>query len=839
MPLSHFANRLLRSHLICLPVLFATLQAQAVYQQVHSFGRSADSGAYPAAAPLVGFDGRLYGSTARGGLNGVGTIFRTEMDGGDFTVLHSFRGTDGMGPVGDLVQDEAGFLYGVAGGGSVSTNGVVFKIHVDGSGFAVIKDFAADGSEGWEPGGGLMRASNGLLYGTTYGGGAFDSGTVYTVNTDGTGFEILREFGDLQDHGLNPRSTLIEGTDGFLYGTTRNGGTTGGGTVFRMTKFGLGFEVLKSFVPSTEGEQPLSGVIEGQDGRLYGTLASKGAGDGGAAYAINADGTGFTVLHSFVAGDIWAPTAGICQTTDGMLYTIASSGGISGKGAVVQFGPDGTGYAKVREFGTPIDQPNLGVSSLVEAPDGRLYFTTFLGGAHGDGTLVRMLKNGNELRIIKSFFSSGSEAILPRGDLAVGVDGFLYGTSPSGGSASKGTVFRLQPDGSAYAILCSLGQTPDDAATPSAGILLASDGKLYGTAFQGGTSGQGALFRLGVDGTGYAVVRSFRGAPTDGAEPISRLIEGADGFLYGVTSSGGSANRGTIFRIRKDGTGYAVLRSFLGAAADGATPFAELLQAQDGILYGVTYSGGSGDGGTAFRLNPDGSGYSVLRSFTGASQTPANPYGGLIEGSDGRLYGTSLTGGGGGGTVFSLAKDGSDLRVLVVLPKPDGGGTSPTARLLEDPTGRLWGTCWKGGLSGAGTIFSLNRDGAEYEVVHQFAGSPSDGSGPVAGLSIDADGVLYGTAMNGGDLNRGIVFRVWPRSAFRIEAIAYQAGGPAIVQIKAPPGWLCHLESTPAVQPSAWSEVASGHADANGNISLSDPASSDQSIRFYRARATP
>jgi len=839
MPLSHFANRLLRSHLICLPVLFATLQAQALYQQVHSFGLSADSGAYPAAAPLLGFDGRLYGSTAQGGLSNVGTIFRTEMGGGAFTVLHNFGGTEGQGPVGALVQDETGMLYGVASGGSGGTNGVVFKIQADGSGFGIIKEFVADGSEGWEPVGGLVRASNGLLYGATYGGGAFDAGTVYSVNTDGTGFTILHEFGDLADHGANPRCALTEGTDGLLYGTTRNGGRGGGGTVFRMTKFGLGFEVLKGFVPSTEGEQPLSGVIEGQDGRLYGTLVANGAGGGGAAYAINTDGTGFTILKSFVAGEVSAPVAGICQTTDGMLYTIGSSGGVSGKGGVVQFKPDGTGFATVREFGTPVEEPSLGMTSPIEAPDGRLYFATFLGGAHGDGALVRMLKNGNGLQIIKNFTVSGSEAISPRGDLAVGGDGFLYGTSGAGGAAGKGAVFRLQPDGSAYTILRNLGQNSNDAATPSAGLLVASDGKLYGTGYQGGTFDKGALFRLSMDGTGYEVMRSFRGAPTDGAEPISRLIEGADGFLYGMTSSGGSADLGTIFRIRKDGTGYAVLRSFAGSPADGATPFAELLRAQDDVLYGVTYSGGSGDDGTLFRLNPDGSGYAVLRSFTGASQTPSNPYGGLIEGSDGRLYGTSLEGGGGGGTVFSSAKDGSDLRVLVVLPNPPGGGTSPTARLTQDSTGRLWGTCWRGGQSGAGAIFSLEKDGSGYQVIREFEGYPSDGSGPVAGLSIDADGVLYGSTVSGGTLNRGSLFRIWSGTAVRIEAISYQAGGPAVVEIKAPPGWLCQLESTPVVHPAAWSEIASGHTDAKGDLSLSDLTSPGQPLRFYRVRATP
>ena len=842
MLLPSFDKRFLRPCLIWTSLLLLgmrALDAQVVYEQVHSFGASADSGAYPNATPLIGLDGRLYGSTLYGGSAGAGTLYRVERNGSDFVVLHNFSGFDGSRPIGGLAQDEAGVLYGAAAGGGYGTNGVVFKINPDGSDFAVIKELAADGSEGREPAGGLVRASNGVLYGATFSGGAYDGGTIFSVNTDGTEFTVLRELGDSPADARGPRCFLIEGSDGMLYGTTRYGGTEDAGTLFRITKFSFGYEVLKSFVPATEGQGPLAGVIEGRDGRLYGTLGEYGLGDAGAVYAINPDGTGFTILRSLVPSEGAGILAGVCQTSDGMLYVIASSEGANLKGSVMRFREDGSEFSVVQDFGTSPGSPSTGITALVEGSDGELYYTTALGGAFDDGTVARMQKDGSGLQILRSFSESGSAAITPREGVVVGKDGILYGTTVEGGINNLGTVYRIRADGSGYGVLRVLGQSQSDAALPVAGLIQASDGFLYGTATAGGTHGQGALFRVAPDAGGYAVVYSFRGKPADGAVPSTKLLEAKDGFLYGTTSYGGSSNNGTIFRIRKDGTEYTVLRSFGGAPNDASNPNGDLLQTSEGLIYGVTYIGGSANLGTVFRLNPDGSGYSVVRSFTGALQTPANPWSGLIEGSDGRLYGTSLATGGNGGSVYSLAKDGTDLRVIVALPKAVDGGTRPLGRLVEDSTGQLWGICWLGGPANGGTVFKVAKDGSGYQVAHEFLGAPADGFAPISSLAIFSDGVIYGTTTSGGTLDFGSLFRISSSHAVHIEGVSKQPDGPATVSISAVPGWLCQLEWTSEVRPSAWNSVVTGRANAAGKLVLTDVAANDQAIRFYRVRATP
>jgi uncharacterized repeat protein (TIGR03803 family) len=160
--------------------------------------------------------------------------------------------------------------------------------------------------------------------------------------------------------------------------------------------------------------------------------------------------------------------------------------------------------------------------------------------------------------------------------------------------------------------------------------------------------------------------------------------------------------------------------------------------------------------------------------------------------------------------------------------------------LLEDADGRLWGTCSgsKGAKTG-GTIFVINKDGSGYEVVHQLEGSPWEGATPASRLLVFNKGVVYGVTTYGGLGNNGSLFRLSSADAVAITAITKTAEVPAVIRVKAVPGWLCRLEASTAVAPSNWTAVADGRADAAGELSLTDTESSGQELRFYRVRATP
>jgi uncharacterized repeat protein (TIGR03803 family) len=240
------------------------------------------------------------------------------------------------------------------------------------------------------------------------------------------------------------------------------------------------------------------------------------------------------------------------------------------------------------------------------------------------------------------------------------------------------------------------------------------------------------------------------------------LIEGRDGALYGTTSGGGSTGWGIVFAINRNASNYRILHFFSGMTGDGG-PIAALIQASDGALYGTTSGGrrASGYGGTLFTVDTNGGGYAVLHSFTNSSDG-ADPESALLEASDGALYGATVTGGSYGyGTLFSLNKNGSGYHLLHHFNYP-GDGVTPYCALVEGPDGALYGTTDGGGTDGAGTVFKLNKDGSNYSILHNFSTNGIDGLGPVAGLFLAANGIFYGTTFAGGQAGMGTVFRIWP-----------------------------------------------------------------------------
>jgi len=327
-----------------------------------------------------------------------------------------------------------------------------------------------------------------------------------------------------------------------------------------------------------------------------------------------------------------------------------------------------------------------------------------------------------------------------------------------------------------YQLLISFGAPDVSGQNPEAPLIQGSDGALYGTTYYGGASNVGAVFKLNQDGTGYRVLHSFAGfAASDGERPLAGLVEGGDGALYGTTKNGGSNDVGTIFKLNKDGSAYAVLLHF-GAPGDGLNPYAGLVQATDGVLYGTTYAGGTNGRGTVFRLNQNGSGYGVRVQF-GAPGDGRYPSAGLVEGSDGALYGTTQVGGmEGAGTVFKLNKDAAADSVLHSF-SPFGDGQLPLAGVVEGSDGSLYGTTYYGGSNNVGTVFKLNKDASGYRVLLQF-GAAGDGQLPWAGVVEGSDGALYGTTQYGGSDDLGTLFKlITDGSGYRILSSFSNSGG--------------------------------------------------------------
>jgi uncharacterized repeat protein (TIGR03803 family) len=383
-------------------IFVARLTAQT-FTTLHSFtavhnNTNAD-GANPV-CKLVVSGNSLYGAALYGGSSNNGTVFAVNTNGTGFTNLYSFKGgNDGADPRGGLVFS-SNSLFGITVYGGSNNFGAIFKVNTDGTGFTNLYSFGG-GSDGGYPFGGLVLSGE-TLYGTTEYGGAWSNGVVFAINTDGTGFTNLYNFTALKNNTNNDGSSPLDGlilSGNILYGTTYLGGSFGAGTVFAVDTNGAGFTNLYSFKGGSDGRKPAGGVILSGH-TLYGTTEYGGSSSNGTIYAINTNGTGFTNLYNFKAlnnftnSDGANPYAGLVLSGD-RLYGTALMGG-AGSGTLFAVNTDGSGFTNLYTFTalnnfTNSDGANPGGQLILV--DNALYGTAEYGGVHGGifgGTVFRL-----------------------------------------------------------------------------------------------------------------------------------------------------------------------------------------------------------------------------------------------------------------------------------------------------------------------------------------------------------------------------------------------------------------------------------------------------------------
>lgn len=332
---------------------------------------------------------------------------------------------------------------------------------------------------------------------------------------------------------------------------------------------------------------------------------------------------------------------------------------------------------------------------------------------------------------------------------------YLYGVTPSGGANNFGTVFRIKPDGSNASIIYNFNGDPDGK-YPNSGLFF--DGTfLYGTTDNGGVSFRGTVFKLKTDGTGYSKLVDFIGS--NGTRPNSVMV--FDGtFLYGSTDVGGSFNSGTIFKVQTDGSNFTTLYEFTGSSY-GSRPTGVIL---DGTtLYGNTYDGGSSGYGEVFKINTDGSGFSIIRSF-GIIPDGHQPESKLLF--DGTyLYGTTWSGGSHlDGTIFRLKPDGSNYSNIFNFISYSSGSYCFSS-LISD-SNYLYGVTSAGGLFGQGTAFRIKTDGTLYQNLNDFKDSLT-GTTPSGPLYFDGN-YLYGVTGGGGTNSLGVIYKLCSPPAISI-----------------------------------------------------------------------
>jgi uncharacterized repeat protein (TIGR03803 family) len=364
--------------------------------------------------------------------------------------------------------------------------------------------------------------------------------------------------------------------------------------------------------------------------------------------------------------------------------------------------------------------------------------------------------------VLYSFMGNGDGAD-PTTGLIEGKDGSLYGTTGAGGSANGfgGTFFKITTAGALSVLHSFENGSVTDGSGPS-GVIQGTDGNFYGVTTYGGATGNGTVFKITPTGT-ETILYSFVNGLGDGFNPSGNLIQATDGNLYGTASGGGANGNGAIFKITLSGQEN-ILYSFNASANDGYSPSSGVIQASDGNLYGTTPGNGANINtsfGAVFKVTLSGQ-ESLVYTFQGLSASDGQvPEAGLIQGVDGNFYGTTSEGGSGiSGTVFKLTPGG----VETVLSNFNAGvnGYSPNASLFQASDGNLYGINTLGGVHADGTVFQVTPQGVT-NLVYAFGASSGDGQESQANLIQASDGNFYGMTRGGGAYGYGTIFKITPQ----------------------------------------------------------------------------
>ena len=523
------------------------------------------------------------------------------------------------------------------------------------------------------------------------------------------------------------------------------------------------------------------------------------------------------------------------------------------------------GFTGLVDGGTPI--AGLAISS------NNLFGTAMFGGASAQGTVFRISIDGRGFTTLRNFAPvntnafgvfTNSDGINPSGALLVSGNS-LFGTTTAGGLSGSGTLFKLNTDGTKFGTVYNFTAanfndqgvlTNRDGVSPLAALAL-SGRVLYGTAFAGGIAGNGTVFKLNTDGTGFSALHAFTAGQTnlaglllnaDGVNPAGALTVSGD-TLFGTATAGGAGGVGTIFKLRNDGTNFVTLHSFTSARtnssgllvnSDGMNPQGSLTLSGN-VLYGTASSGGRWGSGTLFKINLDGSGFVTLRHFTPARTNSSgvlvngdgiNPGGALFLANN-VLYGTTTAGGlYGAGTVFQFNADATGFRVLHAFTRAainssgilaNSEGISPTGALILE-TNVLYGTAADGGRLGAGTIFKLTTVATSS---NSPGASQSSDTTATSGETVD-------NSTNNLDAGDGSSALTLSSAGSTPPLTISQAQGNLVLSWPTA-STVFTLESTPSLtSPVVWTTVSPGPVVINGRNTVTNRLSSTQ--QFYRLR---
>jgi len=619
------------------------------------------------------------------------------------------------------------------------------------------------------------------LYGTTFYGGSNKGGTLDQLIVGTNNLTIAKSF---ETFARNPQFTsLVQASDGKLYGMTSEGGVFNAGIIFSYDPNSSTFSKLKDF-DVANGGYPYGSLIQAADGNLYGMTTYGGNDDRGVIFSFNPGSAIYQKLMDFDSANGSNPSGALLEANQGKLYGITGVGGSHNAGVLFSYDITLSSYSKLEDFDSAGGYYPSG--TLVQAMDGKLYGTTTMGGTTNNGVIFSFDTLSSDYESLYNFDLLNGAS--PTGNLSQAGDGNLYGMTATGGSNGYGVIFSYDPNNLNYTKLADFDGI--NGAAASGGLVQADDGKLYGMTWGGGLDfvQAGVIFSFDPSSMTYSMVHSFY--YPNGGRPFGSLLRASDGKLYGLASNEGlgynsGLESGVIFSFDPTTNTYATLKH-LGSNEDGSNASAALTRGKDGKLYGQTTFGGSNSAGVIFTYNPSNSTYAKVKDldYDGGS----HPYGSLVQASDGKFYGMTAYGGvstdpeylvrwGDLGVIFSFDPVSSTYSNLVDFTTNGGYlGGHPYGSLVQADDGKLYGmTSYNGRgyrASGSGILFSFDPDLSTYSVLKDFSNfdpggnflDDLNGGNPYGSLLKASDGKLYGLTSGGGINSAGVIFSYEPGS---------------------------------------------------------------------------
>ncbi|MBL7922545.1 MAG: T9SS type A sorting domain-containing protein [Bacteroidia bacterium] len=693
----------------------------------------------------------LYGMTNIGGFSNSGVIFSTPTGSTTTIANYSFPYADGGTPYyTHLYKANNGKYYGVTNLQGSNYYGVFFEYDYPTNYYKKIIDFNGV-INGKDPMGSVMQASNGKIYGTTRAGGTFSAGTIFEYDINTTTLTKVFDF-NMTSTGSFPTGNLIESVNGKLYGIAAWNGSNSSGTIFEYNTSNNTF-TKKIDLTSWSGSQPAGSLIEANNGLMYFLATFGGTNNIGAVVEYNPTLNILTKKSDLTTTSGNKPFGSFIQASNGKLYGLTSEGGTNNFGTIIEYDFNTNTLTKIFDF----DGTNTGGApkgSLIQLSNGKLYGMTYMGGSNNFGTIFSYDYNSSTFTKLFDFNSSIGSGKNPNGSLTADQSGYLLGLTGYGGLTNDGVLFDFNINTLTYRKKFDF-MNKYNGFNCGGSLISYTNNVIIGQAIGGGNYNKGTLFEFDANNNLFTKKVDFDGI-NNGQGPRGALVSYSNGLYYGVTELGGTYSVGTIFSYSAS-SGTLIKKIDFDGTLIGKNPNSTMVQGNNGLLYGVTASGGNNNDGVIYEYNPN-TNMVVKKLDFQSSTTGQYPQARMCLASNGKLYGTTLSGGAFNSGVLFEYNYGLNTYTPLVSFNGTLTGYGPMGELIEAPNGKLYGLTYNGGVNYGGVIFEYDFNSNTYTKKIDFINSiPNPWNPQGAGFRLGSNGKLYATTSIGGTSGFGTV----------------------------------------------------------------------------------